>query len=117
MKALTAALLLVLSTSALAKDSCEEGWTPTNKGFCYQIGQVTPDEGMGGTMVDVQVKSPKNYQHVMLTLAIYKGKKLLCTGPVIVSSIEKGEEAAAKGMCMKAVADYDRVTLRVDNTM
>lgn len=115
---LAAIALVGVPTLAFAKDKksgCEEGWLPAGKGVCYQQGDTKLLYGT--TYLDLVVKSPRAYTMMMLSIAMYKGGKLACTGTAVVNGLEKGEDMPAKGACTGEVENPDKIVVKVGTTM
>jgi len=115
---LAAITLVGVPIQAFAKDkksACEEGWLPAGKSVCYQQGNTKVLYGT--TYLDLVVRSPRAYTMMMLSIAMYKGGKLACTGTAVVNGLEKGEDMPAKGGCTGEVEDPDKIVVKVGTTM
>ena len=59
------------------------------------------------------VRSPRSYSVMMLSIAMYKGGKLACTGSSAATGVEKGEDMPAQVMCQGVVEDPEKIIVKV----
>jgi hypothetical protein len=94
-----------------AAGSCKDGWTSGEKGICYRISHVKPDNGTTDVLGEIIV--PQKYTAIMLGAALYKGDQLVanCTGSL--NEVEKDRATPFDAMCVSEESNPTKVVVRI----
>ena len=93
--------LVFMGCSALAKDTCPEGWASGERGLCFSIDRF--DAGGGLLTLLGQVRFTRSYKSVIVGGTIYKNRKVVtkCTG--FLQDVDRGVELPVSLLCQENV--------------